>query len=297
MLIPVWTDQDRADLMRRPLTFSHRLLETGAFDEPAIARLLESHPDELTDVNINDIAEDGTSRVRTGTRGGLSGEALLEAVKAGRLWINLRQAFIRGGGSVVERFFDEIEAHNPGLKIENVYANLLVSAPGARVPYHADTPGVLLMHLIGRKRIWIYPNHGKFLPDEAMQRVALRETTEDLPYDPAWDAEAMVVDLEPGMAVAWPYNAPHRVDNLGTFNVSLSCEYMTWEGRIRHGVHYANGTLRRRFGLAPPDYADIGPVNRAARWALSLLFKALKLNKTAEARYETEFDVAAGARG
>jgi hypothetical protein len=293
-LIPTWTPELRAGLMTQPIVFAHGLLETGLFTEAAIAHRLETHPDELTDVNINDIYEDGTCRVRTGTRGGLTGVELLEQVKAGRLWINLRQAFVRGGDedSLVERFFKELERHNPGLKINNIYANLLISGPQARVPYHADTPGVVLMHLIGKKRLWVFPNHGKFLEDEAMERVALRETTEDLPYDPAWDQEAQCYDLEPGQTVAWPYNAPHKVDNLGTFNVSLSCEYMTWEGRLRHGVYYTNGTLRHRFGLNPPAYLKTSAPGRWVRWALSVVFKRLKINRQAEATYQTEFDLA-----
>jgi hypothetical protein len=295
-LLPNWTDTDRASFQRKPMVFAHSLLDTGMFSEAAIARLLETHPDPMTDLNINDIHDDGTCQIHTGTRGGLSGEALLDAVKEGRLWINLRHAFQADGsrGSIVDRLFAELSAHNPGLKPVKVYANLLISAPQARVPYHADTPNVALFHLIGRKRIWIYPNHGKFLRDEAMERVALRETSEDLPYDPAWDAEATVFDLLPGQAVSWPCNAPHRVDNLGTFNVSLSCEFMTWEARLRHGTLYTNGTLRRRFGMNPPPLAGIGPVGRAARWGLSNAFKALKVNRRAQAVFNTDFDVARG---
>lgn len=293
-LIPTWTPDNRARFLKEPLVFRHGLLDSGLFSEAAIARLLETHPDDLTDVNLNDIHDDGTCVVRTGTRGGLSGDQLLERIKQGRLWINLRHAFAVGGpdGSLVADFFAELAAHNPGFRPFGFYPNLLISAPQARVPYHADTPGVVLMHLIGRKRIWIYPNHGKFLRDEAMERVALRETTEDLPYDPAWDAEAFVADLEPGLAITWPYNAPHRIDNLGTFNVSLSCEFMTWTARMRHGSYYANGTLRRRFGLAPRPLAETGAVGQAARLGAAWMFKALKLNTAAEARHVTEFDIA-----
>lgn len=296
-LIPEWTDEHRAGFQTQPMVFKHGLLDTGLFTEEAVARLLETHPDDMTDVNINDIREDGTARVRTGTRGGLKGDQLLEAVKEGRLWINIRQAFLASGGTVVARFFDELRALNRGFNPFHIYANLLVSAPGARVPYHADTPGVTLLHLMGRKRVWIYPNHGKHLEDTAMERVALRETTEDLPYDPAWDADAFIADLEPGLGASWPVNAPHRVDNLGTFNLSLSIEYMTWEARLRHGTYYANGTLRRRFGMNPPPLNQSGSASRTGRWLLANGFKAIKINKAAQASFETEFDIAAGARG
>lgn len=298
-LIPSWSDVERTTFLKEPVMFKHGLLETGQFSEEAIARLLETHPDQLTDVNINDISDDGTSRVRTGTRGGLSGEKMLEAIKAGRLWINLREAFTtdRGGSSIVSRFFAELEAHNPGLKTFHVYANLLLSGPQARVPYHADTPGVVLMHLVGKKRVWLYPNGDKFLRDEAMEKVALKETTEDLPYDPAWDGEAFVADLTPGYGLTWPFNAPHRVDNQGTFNVSLSCEFMTWEARLRHGTYYTNGTLRRRFGVTPKEYHHTSQIGRVARFGASVALKKLGINKARQAVYQTEFDVGKGVTG
>lgn len=292
-LIPSWTASDREALLRRPLIFQHKLLETGAFSEDAIARRLETHPDALTDVNINEIYEDGTFKIRTGIRGTLSGHELLEQVKAGRLWINLRDVFVHDGDDVspAERFFEELEAHNPSLRVRGMYANLLISGPQARVPFHADTPNVLLLHLVGKKRLWLYPNSGKYLEDQAMERVAMRETTEDLPYNPAWDSEAFVADLEPGMALSWPLNAPHRVDNQGTFNVSLSCEYMTWAARLRHGVYYTNGTLRRRFGMSPPAQKDVNGPGRALRWAMSIIFKRLKINRTTQVTFNAEFNV------
>jgi hypothetical protein len=294
ILVPNWTENDRKALLKQPLFFQHNLLETGAFTEEAIAHMLETHPDAFTVVNINEIYDDGTCKVRTGVRGNLTGAELLEHVKAGRIWISLRHAFMLNGetDSLPQQFFRELEAHNPGFKVRGIYPNLLISGPQARVAYHADTPAVILMHLMGKKRIWLYPNSGKFLEDEAMERVSLRETTEDLPFNPEWDKDAFVADLEPGMAFAWPYNAPHRVDNQGTFNVSLSCEYMTWEGRLRHGVYYTNGTLRRRFGMSPPRQQNIKGLHRIARWVLSLVFKALKINVAAQAVHKAEFEVA-----
>jgi hypothetical protein len=296
-LIPSWTDNDRDTFLKRPLIFQHALLDTGAFSEEALAHRLETHPDELTDVNINEIYEDGTCKVRTGIRGRLSGKELLAQVKAGRLWISLRDVFSndRDQPSLADRFFDELQANNPSLKVQRLYANLLISGPQARVPFHADTPNVILMHLVGKKRLWLYPNSGKFLEGQAMERAALRETTEDLPYDPAWDNEAFVADLEPGMALSWPLNAPHRVDNQGTFNVSLSCEYMTWDARLRHGVYYTNGTLRRRFGMSPPLQKQVTGLGQWVRWAMSLAFKALKINKSAQVVHKTEFDISKAA--
>lgn len=293
-----WTGADRAAFLKAPVRFQHGLADTGVFSDLALASLLETHPDDLTDVNLNEFGADGMAQVRTGTRGGLDGQTLLQAAREGRVWINLRKVGCRDPriAPLVDQAMAELKAANPGFKPVTVYANLLLSGPQTRVPYHADTPGVCLFHLVGAKRIWIYPNHGRTLPDEAMEAVALREGTEDLPYRPDFDEDAEVFDLAPGQAVVWPFNAPHRVDNLGTFNVSLSVEFMTWEGRLRHGVYYANGTLRRRFGLSPAPLARTSGMGRLARWGLTGLFKRLGVNTSREAVFKADFDMALGTR-
>lgn len=294
-IVADWTEQQRAAFLKSPMTFAHGFVETGQFSDAALARLLETHPDELTDVNLYECVENGVARVRTGRRAGLDGESLLEAVRSGEVWINLRHTNRDNGAiaKLVDQAFARIAAVHPNFRPTGVHANLLLSGPTTRVPYHADTPGVCLFHLVGRKRIWIYPNDGRTLPDEAMEAVALREGAEDLPYRSEFDTEAQVFDLSPGDAVVWPFNAPHRVDNLGTFNVSLSVEFMTWEGRLRHGVYYANGTLRRRFGLSPVGYSKTSATGRFARWALTGLFKRLRLNAARQAVFNPEFDMTA----
>lgn len=52
--------------------------------------MLDRYPAELFDINLYDYDEAGQVSLRTGARGRLSGEALLEAIKQGRLWVNLR---------------------------------------------------------------------------------------------------------------------------------------------------------------------------------------------------------------
>ena len=52
-----------------------------------------------------------------------------------------------------------------------------------------------------------------------MEQVVSRQTTEELPYTRAFEADAQVIDLEPGEALTWPLYAPHRVENLDRFCV------------------------------------------------------------------------------
>ncbi len=107
-------------------------------------------------------------------------------------------------------------------------------------------PGVVLFHLRGRKRVFVYPGDEAHLPEHCMEQVVARQTTEELPYDRAFEADARVLDLTPGQALTWPVYAPHRVENLDAFCVSLSMEYQTWPSRLRTGALYTNAVLRSR---------------------------------------------------
>ena len=54
-------------------------------------------------------------------------------------------------------------------------------------------------------------------------------------------------------------NAPHRVENLDTFSVSMTISYTNTEIRRAEIVNLANGLLRHRFGYAPKTRNLRGP--------------------------------------
>lgn len=291
-LIPAFEAGQRADFGRKPITYAHRLLETGLFEDEALARQLERHPAELFDINIFHYDADDQAMLQTGTKGRRGGAALLEAARAGRMWIQMRriQDHWPELAAVMRQTFADLSAQVPGFKPVQVTGQLILSAPSAKVPFHADPPGVTLFHLRGEKRIWIYPVDEAHMPSRSMENIVLEQQTEDLPYHRAMDANAEVFDLKPGMAVAWPLHAPHRIENQGSFNVSLSCDYQTWRSRMTNGAHYANGVLRR-WG-APVLPADRAPAAaRAALWGASLGLRRLGVVRTRLESYERTFEL------
>ena len=70
----------------------------------------------------------------------------------------------------------------------------------------------------------------------------------------------------------WPLNAPHRVDNLGTVNISMTVGYENEEIRRTRIVNLANGLLRNRFGYTPKSRALKGP----SFWGKAVMQKALR---------------------
>ena len=270
---------------------SHSLVEQGFATDEALAGVLQRYPADLVDINLYDYDDEGQVTLRTGARGGLSGDQLLEAIQAGRLWVNLRQAE-RGcpelwAAAKIE--FDQIEARYPGMKAVTKAGQLIISSPAARVPYHFDAAGVVLFHLRGRKRLFVYPGDEAHLPERAMELVVARQTTEELPYRRAFEADARIMDLRPGEALTWPLYAPHRVENLDKFCVSLSMDFQTWASRLRNGALYTNAVIRSRGGA--PRFTDrMATPELAARWAASLALRRVGGLKSRIAHFERDFE-------
>ena len=147
---------------------------------------------------------------------------------------------------LLDRIFAEVEGQVPGLKTFKHNFGILLSSPKAQAFYHADVPGQTLWQIRGRKRVYVYPTEAPFISAQAFEKIILKEVDEQaMVYEPWFDDEAMVIDLEPGQMLHWPLNAPHRVLNLDCFNISVTIEYLSPEILASYAVHYANGILRR----------------------------------------------------
>ncbi|WP_447909337.1 transcriptional regulator [Brevundimonas bullata] len=273
----------------------HSLIAQGFAEDAALAEVLDRYPAELFDINLYDYDDEGQVSLRTGARGRLDGGQLLEAIQQGRLWVNLRGVETGWPGlwaaAMVE--YRRIEKTYPGMKAIKNAGQLILSSPKARVPYHFDAAGVVLFHLRGRKRIFVYPGDEAHLPERNMEQVVARQTTEELPYTRAFEDDARIMDLEPGQALTWPLYAPHRVENLDRFCVSLSMDFQTWPSRFRNGALYTNAVMRSRGGS--PRFTDqMGQGELAARWAASLALRRMGALKNRIAHFERDFEPEVG---
>ncbi len=271
----------------------HLFADSGLFTDEKIARLIETYPREH--YNVNTMNRHGEERFwRDGEIGNIPGEQVLEAIRDGQIWLSLHhiEKNVPEMGNMVKQAFDQIKASKPGYDTWRHNTSLLVSSPGAKVHCHADVPMIALWHLRGRKRVYLWdPKDPKFLPGHKLESIILKETEEDsLDYRPDWDEQAHAYDLEPGDLVAWPLNAPHRVDNLDDLNMSLTTEYMTTETQRSYGVNYANGLMRRVLGMSPRSQELTGPA-ALAKCAVALAYKKLGLRKSQEFKFISTFRI------
>ena len=296
-LILDW-DADKAEgFGAKTLGFRHRLHERPMFADEGLIEVLDRYPrDKLGVFTMGDDPVAWKSW-RRGTADGLTGAELLEAVKQGRIWLNLREvnSVLESYQDLAREIFGDIEAAT-GVKTFRHDVGLLISSPNAQVFYHLDATPVTLWQIRGEKRMWVYPRAAPFVTDEEIERIVLRETAEQFAYRPDFDDGAQVREMTPGVMVSWPQNAPHRLVNGPMLNVSLSIEYLTPAAMLRANVIYANGVMRRRLGARPRLREGYTPGN-LAKFGLARAAKALKLQKPVATRLGPTFRLDPGQPG
>ena len=236
----------------------HTLAESELFCDDALARLIETiNPKHL---DITTMGEDVSTWGHV-DRAGQPGAAVLEAVRGGRVWINLlaiENADPRYA-RLLSQMYGELEAALPNFRTFKRKLGLLISSPTARVFYHFDVPGQALWQIRGRKRIWLYPATEPFLPPVEVENVVRSLAMEDLSYQPWFDDYAQVYDMEPGDMLHWALNGPHRVSNLDGFSVSLTTQHWTSQIRRSYARHYGNALLRDKAHWTPRSSSLDGP--------------------------------------
>lgn len=286
-----WTRENTAGWGKAPIKLAHRLHKHELFSFDALADLIDGYPREH--YALVEMGAQGSSRRlwREGDIGRLSGRQVIEAIRNGRMWLNLRNVgkLDKRYGAVLDQMFTEIRDNVGGYETYNRTSGILISSPNAQVYYHIDLPGQSLAQIHGRKRVYVYPPEPPFLTPEQVEHIALYEVEVDIPYEKQWDEQAAVFEIEGGDMLHWKLNAPHRVENLDCLNVSMTTEYWTEDVRRNQMINMANGILRHRLGLNPRSRATSGP----GFWAKAALQAAVRraglLQKARKSRRPVEF--------
>lgn len=293
-IIVNWQDRHASLFGNHAIKLRHRLVETGLFSREALARLIERCPEaELGLVSRTMV---GRRQVTAAGRlDGASGSDAIAAIERGNMWMNIRRVmdWAPEYGALLDEVFAEFEQRMPGFKTFKRNLGVLISSPNAKVFYHSDIQGQSLWQISGEKRVFLYPVTEQFLKPEAIEKILLRESTEDVDYEPWFDEFAAVVDLHPGEMATWPLYAPHRVENGNMLNVSVTMEHWTRPIWNSYAVHYGNGVLRRMIGDRRFSTKDHG-LHVYPKAGLALLWKKLgrqlqgDVDKTARFRIDRQ---------
>lgn len=255
-----WSDEARRKFRKEPMVVRHNYYEHHAFSDVALAALIDRHPRDMIDFcTMSDDATDRDSW-RAGDPGELSGMELIDAVRRGKLWINIRHAMDSDPEyrPIFDAMMADMKKADPSFKPLVAEAGILISSPKAQVFLHSDVSETMLWHMRGVKRFRTYPPKQPYLNHDDVEAVLHHDMTEDIPFQPEWDEDAFTVDLNPGMAANWPLHGPHRIENQSGVNVSVPFEISTPESRRQNAILFANGVLRRSFGYTPKSISTTG---------------------------------------
>ena len=278
-MIADWKPEYAKVFSNEPLLLHHRLKESGLFEREYLADLIDRCPE--SNYNINTMGYDLENPLwREGTKAGMSGRSVIEAIERGRMWLNLRdvQNIDPQFDRVLNDIFEEFEEYVPGFETFKRKFGILISSPKVQVFYHCDIPGQSLWQVEGEKRVYVYPNKPPYLSQESIESIVLGKQEEEIPYHSSFDDDAYVYDLKPGEMVHWPLNCPHRVVNEDCLNISVTTEHWTDDLRKMYAVNYANGVLRRTLGTGDLSQNISGP-SVYAKALLAVAWRGLKLNK------------------
>jgi hypothetical protein len=259
------TEVERSEFAFRPLVSKHRIHELGLADDDELIALLDSYPRERLQAFTMGTDPRRRDDWHYVDASGASGEEIFAAVLRGRLWLNLLRVDLvdHRYGEAIRQLTRDLQEQCNRLGLRSIdFGTLLISSPGAMVYYHFDVTHQALWHLRGSKRIWLYPAcDERFASRATMEEIfaGTYEFDEELPYAPEFDEEAVVYQIEPGCVVSWPHNAPHRIENLDSLNVSLSTGFETDAADRRQLIYSANHLFRRRFGLPTVSTRETGP--------------------------------------
>jgi len=257
-----WSERKIADFGSLPLRLNHNLHRNSLFQEDALVQLIEKLTRDDYMVNTMDITAHNSASLREGEIRGLSGKAVLEAVKKGHIWLLLlhAQRLDSRYHDLLRELYGEFSRTLPFFRPYLLDSSILISSPNVLVYYHLDIPGQMLLQISGAKRVYIYPNREPFVNRAYLEKTLLGEEHEcGLPYDPRFDEHAAVYDLQPGQLLHWPLNAPHRIINGNSVNISFATEHFTRSLRRQFFVNYANGVLRKRQGILRLSHTTSGP--------------------------------------
>lgn len=272
-----WTPEEYATFGLIAQVNKHNYHKLALFEDDALIELLDSYPRRwLQAFTMGDDPTDNSDWKCVDIDESSSGEDLWRAVNSGRLWFNIThiEKYSKEYEALINGMYDHIGdncAHLQNPKAS--YSTLLISSPKAQVYYHLDAEPNMLWHLRGQKKIWVYPAMDtKFVPQEYIEDIYAGEIDENLPFDPAFDADANEYQLQPGDVASWPHNGPHRIVN-DNLNVSLATSYYTPIVYKRQYVQLANRFLLRGMGIKQRGMQEDGLVPAMKRFSYRAINK------------------------
>lgn len=263
----------RAQFERRGFAFPHRLAGHPLFELDRLVELAKTLSDDPSQV----VYDAGDVRVEQRWDEvplcDLPAHALIEKIETAGAWILLKHADSQPGHREMLR---EIYADTRRLvgdtferDVKAMKSIVFLNSPNRVTSYHIDHQASFLFQIRGRKTISIFDRADRDVLSETELETFWARDANAARYRPALQHRAQVFELEPGMAVHIPVNAPHWVQNGPEISVSLNVNF-DFHDRLLGDIYRMNYFLRK-LGLKPTppnrsalvDFAKATAVSRA----------------------------------
>jgi hypothetical protein len=139
-------------------------------------------------------------------------------------------------------------------------AFLFISTRDAFTPFHFDPDYNFLLQVSGKKTVYMWDPANRFvLPASRIDNYYAglssnpSYSNRDQRYRDEFMASAWKLTMEPGEGLHFPLHAPHAVRTESDVAISLSVTFHTRRSKFNAMVHGANGHVRRKFGIEPPE--------------------------------------------
>ena len=289
----------RETFSRQTVVGNHRLHLDEMFSDTALVKLLDDCPRQHLYAYHMGSDPQRIEENQLVSHEAVNGTELLQAVKEGRLWLNLTRIDRADVACrvLITQMYAQLAELVPGFLPDASQGTLLISSPQALVYYHADGPSSVLWHLRGHKRVWVYPPlDTRYVRSELLEDIFAGVRHEYLPFETSYDDSAQVYDLEPGQWICWPQNSPHRIVNSDSVNVSLSTEHFTRESRRRRQLYLANRYFRTKLGRSGLSMQERG-LGASAKILAQRVARKLGLDEVKLRSYQPVLRVQPGAPG
>ncbi len=243
--------------------YQHTLHQNPMFSDSGLIQLLDAYPRERLEIYTLSADQKTVDKTRPGSAADLNGAQLLDAVKKGRIWLELRgvNKLSADYQPIADKMFAELHQMHPGLTTFQHDLGVVISSPGLQVFYQVDMPMTALFQVRGEKMARVWDAGAPYIDEEHLERQALTGRAAQIDYNPIWSEDAQTVSLKPGMMATWAQNSPYRLVNSDALNVAVAVQFLTPGALLRTNVIYANAVLRKKFGLAQRLVAGATPLN------------------------------------
>ncbi|MFK8019455.1 MAG: hypothetical protein AB8B86_06795 [Pseudomonadales bacterium] len=192
---------------------------------------------------------------------GVNGADLFEAVKNGRLWINVTNIDHHDDRyrRLVTDMYAQVESLCPTVENPGLYYNTLVLAsPDTQFYYHANPENNMLWNMRGELTLKSLPALDfRFLSQQLLEEIFANEASGTIPYSHEFAQFAESVSVGADQCAWWPQTAPIHMQ-YHSFCVSLVTSYFCPMRQRRANVQLANRYLLRSLGIGNRSIAEHG---------------------------------------